>query len=82
MLVDAVDAQVDQLIERQVSHAFGSQSLNVLRRDAVDAKRNKLIGRRVLETQVADLADKLGRHAVNAKRDQFLRVGGFEPGGA
>ena len=58
-----MNAQADELIERQVLHAFGSQSLDVLRRDAVDAKRNQLIGRRVRETQVADIA---GNRAISA----------------
>jgi len=36
-LVDAVNAQADELIERQILHAFGSQPLDVFGRDPMNA---------------------------------------------
>ncbi len=73
-LVDAVDAQADQLLERQVLHAFGAQSFDVLRRHSVDAQRDQLIGRRVREAEVADFAGKFRGNPMNAKCDELVGV--------
>jgi hypothetical protein len=58
-LIDAVNSQVDDLIESQVLQARGSQSLDVFWGNAVNAQRNELLRRHVRITQVTNLAREL-----------------------
>src|SRR6266849_378812 len=73
-LVDAVDAEADELLDGEVFHATGAEARNVFRRDAVDAHDHELLRVRMLVAEALELLDELGRNAMNAEGDELVQV--------
>src|SRR5712692_1673015 len=73
-LVDAVDAEADELLDGEVFHATGAEARNVFRRDAVDTHGHELLRVRMLVAEALELLDELGRNAVNAEGDELVQV--------
>src|SRR6266849_6781602 len=74
-LVDAVDAEADELLDGEVFHATGAEARNVFRRDAVDAHDHELLRVRMLVAEALELLDALGRNAMNAHGHESFVVG-------
>lgn len=59
-LVDAMDAQRDELVDCKVLHAARLQALDEFRRDTVDAHRDQLVGLRMLIAEPFQLLNEVG----------------------
>ncbi len=67
-----MDAELDQILDRQAANALILQRLDVGRRRAMDAHLDQVLDGDVLVADRGEIADKLGRHLVNARADQIV----------
>src|SRR6266849_1087386 len=74
-LVDAVDAEADELLNGEVFHATGAEARDELGSDAVDTEGDELVQVDVIVAVFGELRHPLGRSAVNAHGHESFVVG-------
>src|SRR6266850_5687864 len=73
VLVDPVNPQTDELIDRKILHPARLQMGDEVRRHSMNAHGYELVRGWMGITELLKLADKLRRYAVNPERDQFVQ---------
>src|SRR6267142_636769 len=74
VLVDPVNPQTDELIDRKILHPARLQMGDEVRRHSMNAHGYELIRGGMRVPQLLKLADKLRRHAMNPERNQLVQI--------